>query len=68
VDIIASIMSKPSKVEIALASAGLLLLCGIAYWALARNEPKPPTELFHALPFCIETRLIEISGNCRRWL
>ncbi|HWN67918.1 MAG TPA: carboxypeptidase-like regulatory domain-containing protein, partial [Haliangium sp.] len=44
---LAIIMGKPRKVEIALASAGLVLLGLIAYWALARNEPRAPSDLFY---------------------
>jgi hypothetical protein len=44
---LASIMSKPSKVEIALASVGIVLLGLIAYWALDRNQPRPPSELYY---------------------
>lgn len=44
-------MSKPSKapskVEVALASVGLVLVGLIAYWAMERNEPRPPGELFY---------------------
>jgi hypothetical protein len=46
---LARIMSKPSKVETALASVGIVLLGLIAYWALERNQPRPPSEL-HYVP------------------
>src|SRR5690606_36954110 len=34
----------PSTAEIALASLGLLLLGGLGYWALERNQPRAPSE------------------------
>lgn len=39
-------MSKPSKVEVTLASIGLVLLGVIGYWALSRPA-KPPAELLY---------------------
>lgn len=42
------LMAKPRKVEIVLASVGLLVLGLIGHWTLSRTEERPPTELFHA--------------------
>jgi hypothetical protein len=39
-------MSKPSKVEVTLASVGILLLGLIGYWAVSRPA-KPPAELLY---------------------
>jgi hypothetical protein len=44
---LARIMSKPSKVEIALASVGIVLLGLVAYWVMERNQPRPPSELYY---------------------
>ena len=40
------VMSKPSKVEVTLASIGILLLGLVGYWAVSRPA-KPPAELLY---------------------
>lgn len=41
-------MAKPRKVEIALASVGLLFVGLIGHWALSRTGERAPTELYYA--------------------